>query len=42
MVTAGKDTDYTDTLKKTFGKLGWFIGMFLYIAQLFIPIILYF
>ena len=42
MKTAGKDSDYTETLKKTFGKRGWYIGMILFIFMLFIPIIIYF
>lgn len=41
MVTAGKDIDYTDTLKKTFGAKGWYFGMFCFILMLSIPVILY-
>ena len=40
--TAGNDTDYTETLHKQFGRKGWISGMALIIAQLMIPIILYF
>jgi hypothetical protein len=42
LVTAGADTDYTDTLRKLFGKKGWVGGMVLFIGNLCIPIILYF
>ena len=42
MKTAGKDSDYTATLKKTFGKKGWYTGMVMFIIMLFIPIIIYF
>ena len=42
LVTAGTDTDYTDTLRKLFGKKGWVAGMILFIGNLCIPIILYF
>jgi len=42
MVTAGSDMDYTETLKKTFGKKGFYIGMSLFIMMLFIPIIIFF
>ena len=40
--TAGTDTDYTDTLQKHFGRVGWRIGMTLFIINLFVPIIIYF
>jgi hypothetical protein len=40
--TAGKDTDYTETLQKQFGRKGWIAGMAFFILQLMIPIILYF
>jgi solute carrier family 38 (sodium-coupled neutral amino acid transporter), member 9 len=40
--TAGKDTDYTDTLQKQFGRKGFVGGMILFILNLCIPIILYF
>jgi len=42
MKAAGKDLDYTDTLKKTFGKKGWYGGMFLFILNLTIPVIILF
>lgn len=42
MKAAGTDTDFTETLKKTFGKKGWVVGMALFIFMLSIPIILYF
>lgn len=41
MKTAGTDLDYTDTLRKTFGRRGWYCGMGTFIIMLFIPIILY-
>ena len=42
MKTAGNDLDYTDTLKKTFGRRGWYFGMILFIIMLTIPIIILF
>lgn len=42
MKSAGNDSDYTETLKKTFGIRGWQAGMTLFIFMLSIPIILYF
>ena len=42
MKTAGTDIDYTETLRKTFGKKGYYGGMVLFIIMLSIPIILYF
>lgn len=42
MKTAGVDKDYTETLKKTFGKRGFYFGMCLFIGMLSIPIILYY
>jgi len=42
MKTAGSDLDYTDSLKRIFGIKGFYIGMFLFIMMLFIPIIIYF
>lgn len=42
MKTAGSDIDYTETLRKTFGKRGYYMGMILFIGMLSIPIILYF
>lgn len=41
MATAGNDIDYTETLKRVFGKSGWKIGMGLFIMWLAIPVILY-
>ena len=40
--TAGTDTDYTDTLQKHFGRIGWIVGMTIFILNLFVPIIIYF
>ena len=42
MKSAGNDLDYTDTLKKTFGRKGFYFGMILFIIMLFIPIIILF
>ena len=42
MVTAGKDNDYIETLKKTFGLRGWYFGMLLYIIVLSIPITIFY
>lgn len=42
MAAAGKDIDYTETLKKTFGKNGWYFGMVLFIIMLTIPILIFF
>ena len=42
MKSAGRDIDFTETLKKTFGKKGWVAGMGLFIFMLCVPIILYF
>ena len=42
MVTAGSDIDYTDTLKRTFGTKGFYIGMVTYIIVLMLPITIYF
>ena len=42
MKTAGTDIDYTETLRKTFGKRGYYGGMTAFIIMLTIPIILYF
>lgn len=41
MVAAKDDLDYTETLKRNFGKRGWYFGMGIFIAMLTIPIILY-
>lgn len=40
--TAGKDVDYTDTLKRFFGQRGWNIGMACYIVNLYVPILIFF
>lgn len=42
MTTAGKDIDYTDTLKRTFGQKGYLVGMTTYIIVLMIPITIFF
>ena len=42
MKTAGEDRDYTNTLRKTFGKRGFYFGMCAFILMLTIPIILFF
>lgn len=39
---AGNDVDYTDTLKKYFGKAGWTAGMIIFILNFCVPVILYF
>jgi hypothetical protein len=41
MMAAGTDLDFTETLKKQFGRKGWFAGMFIFIGMLTVPIILY-
>ena len=40
--TAGTDIDYTDTLQKHFGRVGWLVGMTIFILNLFVPIMIYF
>jgi len=40
--TAGADVDYTDTLKKQFGKTGWTIGMIAFILNFYVPVLLFF
>jgi hypothetical protein len=40
--TAGTDIDYTDTLQKHFGRIGWTVGMTIFILNLFVPIMIYF
>ena len=40
--TAGNDIDYTDTLKRVFGKKGWTFGMICFIGNLMVPIIIFF
>lgn len=42
MKAAGEDMDYTETLKKTFGKQGWYAGMYIFIGMLTIPIMIFF
>lgn len=41
MIAAGNDIDFTETLRRNFGLRGWYFGMFVFIAMLTIPIILY-
>ena len=41
MVAAGDDLDFTETLRRNFGRRGWYCGMFIFIGMLTIPIILY-
>ena len=40
--TAGNDVDYTDTLRKQFGKKGYIVGMVCFIINFSVPIILFF
>ena len=40
--TAGNDVDYTDTLRKQFGKAGYIVGMVCFIINFSVPIILFF
>ena len=42
MKTAGNDVDYTDTLRKQFGKKGYIVGMVCFIINFSVPIILFF
>lgn len=42
MKTAGEDKDYTTTLRKTFGKKGFNMGMVAFIGILTVPLILFF
>ena len=42
MKTAGNDVDYTDTLRKQFGKTGYIMGMVCFIINFSVPIILFF
>ena len=42
MKTAGEDKEYTNTLRKTFGKKGFNIGMAAFIGILTVPLILFF
>jgi amino acid permease len=39
--TAGGDLDYTETIKKQFGKKGWTISMTIFIVTLYVPILLF-
>ena len=41
MKAAGDDVDFTETMRRYFGNKGWFIGMFVFVVMLTIPIILY-
>lgn len=41
MVAAGNDIDFTETMRRNFGLKGWYFGMFVFVAMLTIPIILY-
>ena len=40
--TAGNDVDYTDTLRKQFGKPGYIVGMVCFIINFAVPIIIFF
>ena len=40
--TAGKDVDYTETLRKNFGQKGWVIGMVCFCVNLYVPILIFF
>ena len=42
VLTAKEDVDYTDTLKRHFGKAGWVFGMVCFILNLYVPILLFF
>ena len=42
MKTAGNDVDYTDTLRKQFGKAGYLVGMIFFIINFSVPVILFF
>ena len=42
MNTAGSDVDYTDTLRKQFGRSGYIVGMTFFIINFSVPIILFF
>jgi len=41
IITAGNDVDYTDTLRKTFGRKGYIAGMVCYCINLMCPIIIF-
>ena len=40
--TAGNDIDYTITLRRHFGQKGWNFGMFCFILNLYVPILVFF
>lgn len=40
--TAGKDVDYTETLRRNFGPRGWIIGMICFCVNLYVPILIFF
>jgi hypothetical protein len=42
LFVAKNDVDFTDTLRKYFGKFGWNAGMIIFIGNFSIPVILYF
>mmetsp|Transcript_55529 Transcript_55529/g.76355 ORF Transcript_55529/g.76355 Transcript_55529/m.76355 type:complete len:152 (+) Transcript_55529:173-628(+) len=42
VITAGHDADFTDTVKRHFGKTGFHAAMFCFILTLLVPIILFF
>ena len=42
MNCAGDDIDYTDTLRKQFGRPGYIVGMTFFIINFSVPIILFF
>ena len=42
MKVAGNDIDYTDTLRKQFGQIGYIVGMVCFIINFSVPIILFF
>jgi hypothetical protein len=39
-VVAREDKDFSDTLKRYFGKMGWYTHIVMFIAMLTIPMIL--
>jgi solute carrier family 38 (sodium-coupled neutral amino acid transporter), member 9 len=42
VLTAKGDLDYTDTLKRHFGRAGWIVGMVCFCLNLYVPILLFF
>ena len=42
IITAGKDLDYTITMRKAMGKPGYIFGMMAIIINLYVPVILLF